>query len=152
VKSPDGYPELTLLVSNTGSITGIATWLVYDATKDPSCLNDGVQPPKVTYDVLLPDMQGSEVKVKLPQTYAIEPGTQGSFTLKVGRAVGRTDRCDIRPTLRLQYVDTIGKIRTSAPFDEPQLLKVRPLVKCPVLLNCVLPSLPIFPSVPPIKL
>lgn len=152
MNNPDGYPELTLLVSNTGSITGIVTWLVYDAAKEPSCLNDGVPLPDVTYDVLLPDMQGSDVRVKLRQSYAIEPGTQGSFTLKVGREVGRTDRCDIRPTLRLQYVDVIGKTRTSPPFDEPQLLKVRPLVKCPVLLNCVLPSLPILPSVPPIKL
>jgi hypothetical protein len=151
VKSPDGYPELTLLVSNTGSITGIATWLVYDATKKPSCLNDGVPPPNVTYDVLLPDLQGSDVKVELPQTYAIDPGTQGSFTLKVGRAIGQTDRCDIRPTLRLQYVDVLGKTWTSPPLDDvPPLLKVRPILKCPT--GCKLPPVPPFPSVPPIKL
>jgi hypothetical protein len=152
VKNPDGYPELTLLVSNSGSITGIATWLVYDATEKPKCLNDGVTPPKVTYDVLLPDLQGSDVKVKLPQTYAIEPGTQASITMKVGRAIGSTDRCDISPKLRLQYVDETGKIRTSPPLEDvPPLLKVRPLVKCPVITTCIRPPLLPLPTQPPIK-
>jgi hypothetical protein len=153
VKSPDGYPELTLLVSNQGSITGFVTGLVYDATKEPSCLNDGVPPPQVTYDVLLPDLQGSDLTVKLLQTYQIDPGAEGSITLKVGRVIGRTDRCDISPTVRLQYVDASGKTRTSQPLDgTAPFLKVRPLKKCPVLLSCVLPSLPVLPSQPPIKL
>jgi hypothetical protein len=153
VKSPDGYPELTLLVSNRGEITGYVTGLVYDATKEPSCLNDGEPLPQPTYDVLLPVLQGTDLEVTLNQTYQVDPGTQGSITLKIGRGTGRTDRCDIRPTVRLRYVDPTGITRTSPPLDgTAPLLKVRPLKKCSNPLTCVLPSLPVLPSRPPIKL
>ena len=99
----------------------------FDLDGEPDCgFITGYALPKVDYAIKLPGLKGS-FSVALPNRVPVGAGVEEQILLSVGIKTSLYDRCTIRSTVALEYLDGTGKTRTTKAWSEQLALTIHPI-------------------------